>query len=626
MIRLRHIIFFLLYFGWNAFVNGQTTLTASCNYSKVPLNSSFQVTYSLSGGSATNFVKPTFKNFSCTGSYQTSGGGMTVYMNGKLVQGGGGEATYTYTLVPTSVGKFTIDAAKAKVGDSWITSNTITIEVTNSGSAVTNNGSTSTKSTTTSTTTTTDASSGDIFLKAFADKTNPYVGEQVIVTYKIYTKIPVSQYGIDKLPSFAGFWSEEITKDKDKPVQYNETIGGSKYVVAEIRQVALFPQKSGTLKIDPLDVQCIVQVQSKQQYNDPFASFFNDPFFNNTGSSFFTSYSNVEKTISSNALTLYVKPLPVANQPAEFSGSVGKFTIEASVDKTDVKTNDALTLTYKVTGTGNISLIDKPAFDFPADLETYDPDTKDNIVATAAGISGSKTFKYLLIPRSAGNFTIKPVDFSYFDLARGAYVTLTSPEFKIQVAKGSGDDNTTVTSTNKEDIKYLNSDVRYIKSNSVNLTEIGKFFYGSPLFFGLLLAPVFLFFFFVILYRKKLKENSNIAMVRNKKATSVAHKRMNTANAFLKENKKEKFLDEVFKAMWGYVSDKLNIPIAELSKETVNEKFVEKNVNEDIAQQFINTLNNCEYARFAPEDGSVTMASIYNEAIDIIIKMEKELK
>lgn len=615
MNRFKYIILFFLIIGSQAIVNGQTTLTATCKYSTVPLGSSFQVVYAINGGSA-SLQPPAFTNFSVNGQFQST----SIY-NGNI------STTVTYTLTPTSVGKFTIDAAKAKVGDSWISSNTLTVEVTSSGSAMASkSGTTTTKSSTTTTASTTDASSGDIFLKAFIDKTNPYVGEQVIVTYKIYTKIAVSEYGIEKLPSFSGFWSEEITKANDKAVQYNETIGGSKYVVAEIRKVALFPQKSGALKIDPLDVECVVQVQSKQQYNDPFANFFNDPFFNNFGNSFFTNYSNVKKTLSSNALTVNVKALPVASQPAEFTGSVGKFTVDCSVDKTDVKTNDAITLTYKVTGTGNISLIDKPAFDFPADLETYDPDTKENIIPSASGISGSKTFKYLIIPRSAGDFTIKPVDFCYFDLAKGVYVTLTSPEFKIKVAKGSGDDNSTITSANKEDIKYLNSDVHYIKSNTINLTETGKFFYGSPLFFGLLLAPIFLFFFFVILYRKKLKENSNIAMVRNKKATSIARKRMNTANVFLKENKKEPFLDEVFKALWGYVSDKLNIPLADLSKETVNEKFVEKNVNEDIAQQFITTLNNCEYARFAPEDGTITIAGIYNEAIDIITKMEKELK
>ena len=606
---------------WN-YASGQAKLTASCKYSKVPLNSSFQVTYTLTGGAATSFVRPAFRNFTVVGQYQSSGGGMTLYINGKLVQGGEGESTWTFELVPTATGKFTLDAAKATVNGAQLVSNTLSIEVSSSSSS-SGSGSGSKGG---STATTADAGNNDIFIKAFVDKTNPYMGEQVIVTYKIYTKIPVSQYGIDKLPAYTGFWSQDMTKGNDRPPQYNENIGGVKYVVAEIRKVALFPQKSGVLKIDPLDVQCVVQVLTKQKYNDPFANFFNDPFFNNFSSSMFDTYSNVKRTISSNSVTLNVKPLPVANQPAEFKGNVGKFSFSATIDKTDVKTNDAINLTFKITGSGNISLIDKPVTEFPADLETYDPDIKDNIVTSAAGISGTKTFNYLIIPRSAGDFTIKPVSFCFFDLTRGAYVTLTSPEFKLKVAKGSGDNNTTVTSANKEDIKYLNSDIRYLKTTPFTLTTIGAFFYASPLFFILLLAPIILFILFVIIYRKKLKENSNIALMRNKKATRVARKRLKTASVCLKENRKEPFLDEIFKALWGYVSDKLGIPVSELSKDTVNEKFAGKNVQEDIAKQFMDTLNNCEYARFAPADSGITLGTIYNEAIDIITKMEKELR
>ena len=621
---LLSILFFTLV-SWN-YVSGQARLTASCKYSKVSLNSSFQVTYTLSGGSATSFVKPSFKNFNVVGQYQSTGGGMTIFINGKQVQSGNEESTWTFQLVPTATGKFTIDAAKAKVNGAWVESNTLTIEVNNSGNVTANSNTGTPKSTTA---TTADAGNNDIFIKAFVDKTNPYQGEQVIVTYKIYTRIPVTQYGIEKLPAFTGFWSQDLTKNSDKPVQYNETIGGVKYVVAEIRKIALFPQKSGVLKIDPLNVECIVQIVTKQKYNDPFANFFNDPFFsnfNNFGSSMFDTYSNVKKTIASNPVSLNVKALPVTNQPSEFKGSVGKFILDATIDKTNVKTNDAINLTFKITGTGNISLIDNPDIEFSSDLETYEPDVKENISATTAGVSGSKTFNYLIIPRSAGDFTIKPVSFCYFDIAKGSYITLTSPEFKLKVAKGSGDNNTTVTSANKEDIKYLNSDIRYIKITPFKLSNIGTFFYASPLFLILLLAPIALFILFVIIYRKKLKENSNIALMRNKKATGVARKRMKTANIYLKENKKEPFLDEVFKALWGYVSDKLGIPLAELSKDTVNEKFAEKNVNEDIAKQFINTLNNCEYARFAPADNANTIDGIYNEAVDIITKMEKELK
>ncbi|NTW32484.1 MAG: protein BatD, partial [Bacteroidetes bacterium] len=491
MNRLKHILaFFICIFACSYIVHGQATITASCKYTKVPLNNSFQVTYTIKGGTATSFTRPAFKNFNVTGQYQSTGGGMTMYVNGQLIQSGEEESSYTYQLVPTAVGKFVIEAAKAKVNGSTIESNTIAIEITNSGTSATAGATSKSSGSSTATTTTTETTgSGDIFLKAYVDKTNVYQGEQLIVTYKIYTKVAVSQYGIDKLPAFTGFWSQDISKDKDKPVQYNETIGGAKYVVAEIRKIALFPQKSGVLKIDPLSVECIVQVASKQKYNDPFAGLFGNDPFGNFGSSFFNTYTNVKKTISSNAVTLNVKPLPVANKPAEFKGNVGKFTFSAELDKTETKTNEAVNLTFKITGTGNISLVDKPEIEFPADLETYDPDIKENISRTAAGISGSKTFSYLIIPRSAGNFTIKPVSFCYFDLSKGSYVTLTSPEFKLKVAKGAGDANITVTSANKEDIKFLNSDIRFIKNSPFVLSQTGTFFYTSPMFYFLLFAP-----------------------------------------------------------------------------------------------------------------------------------------
>ena len=609
MNRIKNIIilFSLILFSYQIVV-GQTTLTASCRYSKVPLNTQFEVTYIIKDGDATSFTKPSFKNFSVVGGpFQSSNTGI-YYNNGKMTQSS--ELSITYVLLPTAVGKFTIDAAKALVNNSWISSNTLTIEVTSSGSASASSGNNNNKSSSSNkqspSTNTADAGNGDIFLKAFIDKANPYVGEQVIVTYKVYSKVNWGANGISKSPAFTGFWSQVLTKEHEKAVQYKE----NQYIVSEIYKIALFPQKSGVLIIDPLSLNCVIQ----QIYNDPFWG------------SFLSQVSEVNKILVSNPLSIVAKPLPVANQPAEFSGSVGKFNVEATIDKTSGKTNDAINLTYKVTGIGNISLIDKPKFDFPADLETYDPDIKENVIKTATGISGTKIFNFLIIPRNAGDFTIKPVEFSYFDLTSNSYVTLTSPEFKLKIAKGNGDDKTNVTSTNKEDIKYLNSDIRYIKNNAVLLSPIGRCFYGSSLFFLLLLLPILLFVLFVIIYRKKLKENSNIALMRNKKATGVARKRLKAANVFLQENKKEPFLDEVFKALWGYVSDKLGIPISELSKETVNEKFNMKNVNENIAQQFISTLNNCEYARFAPDDGTLTMDNIYNEAVDIITKMESELK
>ncbi|HNW97878.1 MAG TPA: BatD family protein [Bacteroidales bacterium] len=615
-------ILLVLIISFASFETNAQKLTASCKYSKIALDKSFQVTYTLTDGSASQFSGPAFAGFTILGGPYSSSSSQVSIINGSVTSVV--KTSWTYQLQPKAIGKYTIDAAKANVNGSWVSSDKISIEVTASTStnATTSTNSNSNSKSSTSTTTSTDVSGSDIFIKAYADKTNPYEGEQVIITYKIYTLIPVLQYNIDKLPAFTGFWSEDITDKNAKITQSTEIINNKKYTVAEIRKVILFPEKSGALKIDPLNMECIVQVASKQQYRDPFADFFNDPFFSGS----FNTYSQEKKTVTSNLLTINVKPLPTTNQPADFKNSVGSYTFSAELDKTKLKTNEAANLTFKIKGSGNLSLAELPEIDFPADFETYDPDIKDNIVATAAGVSGAKTFNYLIIPRSAGDFTIKPVKFCYFNLNTKSYVTLESPEFKLHVDKGSGSEEATVSNANKEDIKYLNSDIHYIKSTPVFLSKTGTFFYASPLFYGIIALPIILFLLFVIIYRKKLKENSNIALMRNKKATKVARKRLNTASILLKENKKEEFLDEVFKALWGYVSDKLNIPLSELSKETVNDKFVTKNVNEEISKQFIETLNNCEFARFAPDDGSITISTIYNDAIGIITKMEDELK
>ena len=616
MRRILIIIFSLFIFLGTAFPQN-AKLTATCNVKTVGLNSYFQVTYTLSGGTAQSFYRPSFKNFNIIGQYQSTGGGMTIIVNGKTIQGGSDESSWTFQLSPTSIGKFTIDAAKAIVNGQSVLSNSLSIEVT-AGANKQNNTNQQNKSNTK-----VDASGKDLYIQAFADKTNPLQGEQVIVTFKIYTRIPVTQYAINKLSSFTGFWSQDLLKDIKNPQQYTETVNGVQYSTAIIRKVALFPQQCGALTINSLEVECLAQVKSQKQ-SSVFDNFFNDPFFNIPN--MFDSYQNVKKKIYSNPLTIYVRPLPVANKPSSFKGAVGYFSMNSEIDKTELKANDAATLKFTISGKGNLNLIDKLDIDFPPDLETYDPKLTDNIISNDAGISGSRTFEYLIIPRNPGTYKIKPINFSYYDLTKQSYVTLSSPEYTLKVGKGSGSSNVTVSGINQEDIKYIGSDIRYIKNQTFSVHQIGSFFFGSWTFFLLFFLPLVLFIIFVIVWRKQLKERSNIALMKNKKATKVALRRLKKASHYLQVNDKISFYDEIFKALWGYLSDKLNIPIADLSKDTITLGLQQKKVDEGTIAQFVETLNNCEFARFAPSGESITMQSIFDEAMSIITKIEKELR
>lgn len=597
-------------------------LTATASAKTMGLNNSIQVTYSLSGGKSESFQKPSFTNFSVIGTSRTSGGGVTMIVNGKVVQNGGGSESWIYTIVPEKTGNFSIEPAKVKVNGQWISSNSLTIEVTNTGK----NTNTQQQNKQSQQTQTADASATDLFVKVQADKTSVLQGEQLTVTYKIYTRVPISQYSIQKLPSFSGFWSYDLLKNRDKVNQYEETINGQKYTVAEIRKVALFPQKAGKLSIEPLEVECIAQILVKKKANNPFGNFFNDPFFNDPffQNAFTSGYQEVKKTLKSNSLSISVSDLP-ANKPEDFCGLVGSLSMSAKLDKTEVKANEAVNLTITLNGKGNLNLIDNLNVEFPPDFEVYDPQLSENI-SSGNEISGSKTFTYLIIPRTPGNYTLKPITLSYYNKNNKSYESLTSGELNLKVGKGDGSGGAYISSAGKEDIKYIGSDIKFIENKDFEVYPIGYFFFGSGLYFILLLIPLLLFIAFVILMRRYIKLQSNASLLRHKRATKVALKRLKQANEFMHATQREPFYQELSKALWGYVCDKFSIPLSELSLDTARETLAGKNIEEVIRNKFIEILNDCEFARFAPAEASKGMETLYNEALEIITKTERELR
>lgn len=587
----------------------------------VAVGDQFRLVFSVNA-QASGFTAPVLRDFSVlAGPSQSSSSSMQI-INGQVSRSV--DYSFTYILQASKEGSFTIGPASVNVDGKTYKSNALTVKVVKgnapqSGQSAGNNQSSGGNQQLQG-----DLTSKDLFVKATVSNSNPYQGEQVIVTYKIYTRVPIAEYSITKAPGVNGFWSQDLLKDDKNLNQYRENINGQEYVVAEIKKDAMFAQKSGKLNIDPLEMDVIAQIQrksSRRTTNDPFFdNFFNDSFFGNT-------MQNVRKTIKSNLVSINVKPLPAQGKPLGYSGAVGKFSISATTDRQELKANDAMSLKFTITGKGNIKLIEKPAIEFPSDFEVYDPRITDNISANGSGVSGSRTFEYLVIPRNPGNFKIKPVTFSYFDDAAGVYKTLNSPEFAIKVNRGDDNGNTITTGgADKEDFKYIGSDIRFIKTGKLKLIPVNTYFFGSSLFWILLALPIILFIAFLLILKNELKKRSNQALMRNRKATGVARKRLKSAEQFMKDGKHEAFWSEVSNALWGYLSDKFNIPRSTLSMDSVNEALTSKRVSSELIKQFIDTLNNCEFARFAPIDKSKAMGDLYKQAIDAITRTEQELK
>lgn len=606
----------LIVFSTGSLLNAQDVSFRASAKNVVRTGERFQLVYAVNG-EGRNFKAPTIKGFAILSGPSTSQNSSVQIINGSVSR----TVEYTYTFILQAKGEegmLDIPAAKITVDGKEYKSNPLKIQVISSGSSQQQQQSSSGNAGGT----TLDDLKNEVFVKAVVNKKSPMQGEQVVVTYKLYFRINIASPEFIKEPSFKGFWVNDLLRDRQSLPQYQEVYKGQNYHVAELKKMALFPQRSGKFSINPLELKVQAQVKAKTQARskDPFFdSFFNDPFFNR--------YQTLEVPLTSNSLEIDVKALPVANKPSDFSGAVGKFTINSTIDKTELKTNEAINLKYTISGTGNVELVDKINVTFPPDFEAYDPKISKNMNYAVSGVSGKKTFEYLLIPRTPGDFTIDAVTLSYFDLSKKKYVTLTTPGYEIKVEKGKdSESNFSLAGTNQTDIRYLGSDIRHIRVGNPEMRLTGAFFFGSNIYFILMGAPLLLFILFIIIWKKELKKRSNLALMKNRKATRVARKKMKKAESFLKEKSHDLFYEEVSQALWGYLSDKFSIPLANLSIDTVNETLARKGVKEETIVKFTETLNNCEYARFAPGDKNTAMENIYNESVNLVSHMERELK
>ena len=604
MKKLIIILIALIAYSTQAFAD-KVSFTASAPDAVV--GDQFRLSYTVTTQKVKDFRAPSIKGFDVLMGPSRSQQSSTQIVNGNVTSTS--SITFTYILMANTAGEYTIGGASIVADGNQMVSNSVKIKVlpqdqnSNGGQG----GSSAHSSSGTS------VSDQDLFITATASKTNVFEQEAFVLTYKIYTRESNLQLNNAKLPDFKGFHSQEIemtTNARWTPEHYR----GRNYYTTVYRQFVLFPQQSGKLYIDPAQFQ--MTIGKPVQSDDPFDAFFNGG----------SNVIEIKKSIATPKIAINVSPLP-AGKPADFSGGVGEFTVSSSINSKELKTNDAITIKLVISGTGNLKLISNPEIKFPEDFEVYDPKVDNQVRLTREGLTGNRVIEYLAIPRHAGTYKIPGVSFSYFDIRSKSYKTLKTEEYVVNIEKGAGNaDQVIANFTNKEDLKVLGEDIRYIKQNEVTLQPKGSFFYGSMSYWLFYIIPALAFIIFFIIYRKQAAENANVAKVRTKKANKVATKRMKLAGKLLSENKKDAFYDEVLKALWGYISDKLNIPVSRLSKDNIEEKLRNHGVSEELIKDFLNALNDCEFARFAPGDESQAMDKVYASSIEVISKMENSIK
>lgn len=602
------LLFWSLLCGTAFAQNG--SFTAAVERTTVALGEQFDITFTLSGaGGGRNFHPPSFDDFlTLAGPNQSTN---MQFINGTVSS----SVSYSYTLQPRAEGVFAIGPATIEYEGKQLETRPIAMTVTKSApppKKIQQNQNQQQQ----------DADLGkqiadNLFLKVSVDRSHVYQGEQITATYKLYNRTRLANLSIGKSPAFTGFWSEDL--EEIKQVQFTqEVMNGKRYDVAVLKKIALFPQRSGTLEVDPMEINCVIQVQSRRKSNDIFDQFFNDPFFGG-------GLSNFNRKLRSEPLKITVSPLPVSGIPGGFGGAVGKFSMEAGLDKSQTTTNEPVTLRVMISGSGNLKLLTAPDINFPPDLEKYDPKILDNISHQGDKMSGSRTFEFLLIPRHAGDQRISAFHFSYFDVEKKSYVSLTSPGFLLEVGKGNEFIAAPSSGISKEEVRLLGEDIRFIRSDNVSFRRRGETFAGSLGFYLFSVAPLFAFAALVFVMKRRQELLGDVLSLRSRKARKIAQKRLLEAKKFMDQKKKEAFYAEISRALWGYVADKLSLPPADLSTDAVRSTLGSRGIAEEFILGLTSTIEQCEFARFAPSPDMSQMDGVYTKAVGLISAIEEAL-
>lgn len=518
--------------------------------------------------------------------------------------------TYSYTVVAKETGTYTVPAATIKVADKTLKSSPAQIKVLppdkNAPAAPGRQ-----QDATSSSSTMEKIDPSDAFIRAIVSKTKVHEQEAFMVTFRFYTTL--NAVGVDKVefPEFEGFMVEDIPLSDNRQMQL-EHYNGRNYYSLDFKKSLLFPQRSGKITIPSGKVDVIFRVKSGKKVQGFFSQF--------------DVMTNSKKTMATNPLTIDIAPLP-EGKPASFANAVGNFDVKSSISQTDVKANDGITLKLNITGVGNMKLIRTPELKFPSDFETYDPTINNDLKVTSNGLTGTRSIEYMVIPRHPGEYKIPAITFSYFDPGKREYKTITTQEYSIKVAKDPNAKLNTGTSYNQSEVKEK-QDIRHIKDGNFKYQKVDNLLTGSIIYYLFYIVPLILLIGSFIVYRKYTQLNADITRVRTRKANKVALKRLKLAGKYLANNQKEKFYEETLRATWGYLSDKLSIPVSNLNRDNIETRLREHNVEDKLVSDFISILDTCEYARYAPAgiDDNKEMDNFYNQSLDTIGAMENTIK
>lgn len=601
--KIKHIYILTLFLAQT--LSGQD-LHVKADYPRVvTAGEQFTIMWTINSGGG-EFSGPSFEGFYKLMGPQTSYSSSTQIINGKISQ----ETSYSYVyyLQAMNPGKFVIPPATFRYKNKDYRSDSLYIEVIKNGTSRQANA--NPKEQAGKEQTATEPGNGsDIFIMLTLSRNEVYLGEHIIASVKLYTKVNLSGLNEVKFPSFNGFLKENLETPPLTSLQ-RENVNGEIYGTGLVQQFLLYPQISGEITIEPIEITALMQQKSGQT----------DPFFGD----FFASYQTIPKVIASLPVKIRVKPLP-GNKPDDFSGIVGNIAMNATINKDTINVNDALTYKITINGNGNLKLAATPVLKLSPDIEVYDPKVTDNITNNANGSAGQKIFEYLLIPRHYGDFTIPSITYTYFNTAKKEYEKLTTKEFRFYARKGADQGAVTVYGgVSKEDVKYVGKDIRFIRTDTKNLKMSDEILVSKHSFATAYGFALILFFGILFIRREQVRRNSDLSIVRNRKAAKIAGKRLQKASSYLNSSADE-FYEEILKALWGYLSDKLNIPVSELTKNNAIELLKSKGIDDYLINNLSVILDKCEFARFSSLSSGTEASEIYEGALKFIKTVENSI-